>query len=119
MKFSEFDPATSAPALTDNLVGLTVPVTANSNRRWTFQQLVGAMPGAIFYVSPSGNDTNDGLSTSSPWKTITKVNASSFNQVTILYFRAGKHSAAHLFVRRQARRQSQLLLVHTVAAEQQ
>jgi len=90
MKFSEFDPATSAPALTDNLVGLTVPVTANSNRRWTFQQLVGAMPGAIFYVSPSGNDTNDGLSTSSPWKTITKVNASSFNPGDNIVFQGGQ-----------------------------
>jgi hypothetical protein len=32
---------------------------------------------AIYYVSPNGNDNNNGTSVSSPWKTITKVNASS------------------------------------------
>ena len=31
-----------------------------------------------YYISSSGNDSNNGLSSSAPWKTIAKVNASSF-----------------------------------------
>ncbi|MCU7547776.1 T9SS type A sorting domain-containing protein [Chitinophagaceae bacterium LB-8] len=42
-----------------------------------------------FYISPSGNDANTGTSTSSPWKTISKVNSKNFNRDTIL-FQGGK-----------------------------
>jgi Pectate lyase superfamily protein len=38
MKFSEFVPATSPPALTDELVGFIVPAAPGSNRRWTLAQ---------------------------------------------------------------------------------
>jgi polygalacturonase len=42
MKFSEFDPATSAPALADNLVGFILPLAPDSNQRWTFAQAARA-----------------------------------------------------------------------------
>jgi hypothetical protein len=41
--------------------------------------------GIKYYVSPSGNDAYSGTSTSSPWKTITKVNSRNFNGDTILF----------------------------------
>jgi hypothetical protein len=36
-------------------------------------------PTRTYYVSNSGNDKNDGLSPSTPWKTIAKVNAMQYN----------------------------------------
>lgn len=50
---------------------------------------------AIYYVSPTGNDTNNGTSTSTPWKTAGKV--SSFQFVpgdTILFQRGGVWSGS-------------------------
>ena len=32
----------------------------------------------VYYVSPAGNDNNDGTSTATPWQTLTKVNAQIF-----------------------------------------
>jgi len=42
-----------------------------------------------YYVSNSGNDNNNGLSTSNPWQTISKVNSMSFSPGDTIYFRAG------------------------------
>lgn len=36
-------------------------------------------PAATYYVSPSGNDANSGTSTSSAWRTIARVNQSTFS----------------------------------------
>ncbi len=38
----------------------------------------GAGTGTTYYVSPTGNDANDGKSTSTPWKTLTKINNTTF-----------------------------------------
>ena len=44
-----------------------------------------------YYVSASGNDNNSGTSTSSPWKTLTKVNSafSSFKAGDNIYLNRG------------------------------
>lgn len=43
-----------------------------------------------YYVSANGNDANDGLSTSTPWKTIARVNQqTSFYPGDIIHFEAG------------------------------
>lgn len=44
----------------------------------------------IYYVSPTGNNSNNGLSSAKPWKTITKVNASSFNPGDHILFQGGQ-----------------------------
>lgn len=41
--------------------------------------------GITYYISTTGNDVNTGTSTSTPWKTITKVNSRSFKGDTILF----------------------------------
>ena len=42
-----------------------------------------------YYISAAGNDTNDGLTTSTPWKTINKVNSFSFASSDYILFRRG------------------------------
>jgi uncharacterized repeat protein (TIGR02059 family) len=42
-----------------------------------------------YYISSSGKDTNNGLSSSAPWKTIAKVNASSFSPGDTIFFNKG------------------------------
>jgi hypothetical protein len=45
--------------------------------------------GATYYVSSTGNDNNSGLTTSLPWKTIAKVNASTFKEGDEILFKKG------------------------------
>ncbi|MFI7067321.1 right-handed parallel beta-helix repeat-containing protein [Kribbella sp. NPDC050124] len=58
--------------------------------------LVGALTGpaqaatGTYYVSPSGSDTNSGLSPSQAWKTIGKVNGFTFPQGSLIYFEGGQ-----------------------------
>lgn len=61
-----------------------------------FSMLVILMPAQTvqaadtYYVSPNGDDSNNGLSPASPWKTVAKVNATSFQPGdTILFQRGG------------------------------
>jgi hypothetical protein len=42
-----------------------------------------------YYISSSGNDSNNGLSSSKPWKTIAKVNASYFLPGDTIFFNKG------------------------------
>jgi len=42
-----------------------------------------------YYVSNSGNDANNGTSSSTPWKTIDKVNSSSFSAGDNIFFKRG------------------------------
>jgi uncharacterized repeat protein (TIGR02059 family) len=42
-----------------------------------------------YYISSSGNDKNNGLFSSKPWKTIAKVNASSFSPGDTIFFNKG------------------------------
>lgn len=45
---------------------------------------------ATYYVSSSGNDSNNGLSPSSPWKTPSKVSAQVLTPGTKVYFKGGE-----------------------------
>jgi hypothetical protein len=45
--------------------------------------------GTTYYVAASGSDSNNGLSPSTPWQTITKVNASSFTKGDSILFNGG------------------------------
>jgi hypothetical protein len=45
---------------------------------------------STYYVSNSGNDSNNGLSTSRPWKTIAKVDASTFKAGDFILFQGGQ-----------------------------
>ncbi len=45
---------------------------------------------ATYYVSTSGNDSNSGTSESSPWKTISKVNSSTFQPGDNILFKRGE-----------------------------
>lgn len=51
---------------------------------------------ASYYVSPLGNDSNSGTSTSRPWKTITKVNSRSYAAGDRIYFQGGQTFSGNL-----------------------
>lgn len=42
-----------------------------------------------FYVDPNGNDSNNGTSQSTPWKTISKVNSADIKAGDAIYFKGG------------------------------
>ncbi len=48
-----------------------------------------ALLAATFYVSPAGNDTNSGTSVATAWKTINKVNGTTFAPGSIILFQGG------------------------------
>jgi hypothetical protein len=50
----------------------------------------GAGTGTTYYVSPSGDDTHDGKSPATAWKTVDKVNASSFGGGDSVLFEGGQ-----------------------------
>jgi hypothetical protein len=53
-------------------------------------QASATTPGAtMFYVSPSGNDSNNGTSASTPWQTINKVNSFPFPEGAVVAFKGG------------------------------
>src|SRR3954464_1913590 len=42
---------------------------------------------SVYYVSASGDDTNDGLTAASPWKTLVKVSTHNFQRGDKIFFR--------------------------------
>ena len=65
----------------------TPPSASNLNRAVTLQPLAA---GTNYYVDSSGgNDANNGTSTSTAWKTLTKVNGFTFQPGEKLLFKAG------------------------------
>ena len=54
-----------------------------------FITLTTTLQAKNYYISAAGNDTNDGLTTSTPWKTINKVNSFSFASSDYILFRRG------------------------------
>ncbi|MGM9478893.1 right-handed parallel beta-helix repeat-containing protein [Pedobacter sp. GSP4] len=52
-------------------------------------QLLTTTTGTNYYVDPNGDDNNNGTSTSSPWKTLAKVNGQTFAEGDHLYFKSG------------------------------
>jgi hypothetical protein len=51
--------------------------------------LPGAAGAAAYYVSPQGNDANDGLSPSTPWRTLTKVSSRTYGPGDRIHLRRG------------------------------
>ena len=59
-----------------------------------FLLLTAAAQAATYYISPTGNDANNGTSSSTPWRTIDRVNQISFSLVAgdrILFQRGGTY----------------------------
>ena len=52
--------------------------------------------GTTYYVSPIGNDANPGTSTTQPWKTIAKVNATAFKPGDKILFQGGRQFSGAL-----------------------
>jgi hypothetical protein len=55
-----------------------------------FFGLAGFLHAATYYVSPTGNDSNNGTSTSTPWKTISKVNSVTLSAGDRVLFQGGQ-----------------------------
>ena len=53
----------------------------------------------IYYVSPSGNDSSNGLSSASAWKTIAKVNATELTPGDLVLFQGGQTFNGRLYIR--------------------
>lgn len=51
---------------------------------------VASVPAADYYVSPSGNDTANGTSTSTPWRTVAKVTGRNFAAGDRIFFQGGQ-----------------------------
>ena len=60
------------------------------------QPLPRAVTGNTYYVNTSGNDQNNGTSPSTPWKTIGKVNASTFSPGDQVLFAGGQTFTGNL-----------------------
>lgn len=64
-------------------------LSGNDVKFYRGNTFLGTNTGNIYYVSNTGSDSNDGLSTSSPWQTINKVNNASFRGGDIIKFKSG------------------------------
>ena len=64
---------------------------ASANSAW-------AQSSADYYVSPSGNDANDGMSQLNPWKTIAPVNGLDLNPGDRVFFEGGETFVGNLFL---------------------
>jgi len=53
----------------------------------------------IYFVSPSGNDSSNGLSSASAWKTIAKVNATELSPGDLVLFQGGQTFNGRLYIR--------------------
>jgi hypothetical protein len=58
--------------------------------------LIGASPlrATVYYASPTGSDSNNGTSTSTPWKTLAKVSGHAFVPGDQMLFQSGQTFAA-------------------------
>jgi len=52
--------------------------------------IISTAHATTYYVSTSGSDTNNGLSTGAPWKTINKINSMSFQPGDSILFKRGE-----------------------------
>jgi hypothetical protein len=46
---------------------------------YTFSNYPVDYSGTVYFVSSSGNDSNDGLTSSTPWQTLDKINSMSYS----------------------------------------
>lgn len=61
-----------------------------------FSVATSGVMAATYYVSPSGNDSSAGTSTTTPWRTIAKVNSVAFAAGDVILFRGGATYAGTL-----------------------
>lgn len=52
-------------------------------------RLLSGGTGNVYYVDPAGSDSNDGLSTTTAWKTLTKVDSTTFSPSDQVLFKCG------------------------------
>ncbi|HET6557767.1 MAG TPA: right-handed parallel beta-helix repeat-containing protein [Prolixibacteraceae bacterium] len=57
---------------------------------WMLVFLPASVIATDYYISPTGNDLNDGLTTMTPWASISKVNSTTFAAGDRILFQAGK-----------------------------
>ncbi len=77
-----------------NATGKTIAALAVTEARDTAHFVItNALPGLPYYVSPTGSDSNDGLSPATAWQTIGHVNAHTFSKGDSILFQGG-HSFA-------------------------
>jgi len=70
--------------------GLSTAKTNLKNEIAGLEDTVGAdAKGTVYYVSENGSDSNNGLSESTPWKTLKKVNETTFNPGDVVLFERG------------------------------
>ncbi len=69
-----------------------ITVTANESLQINAIQVRDVTPtgtGTTYYVDPAGNDSNNGTSSSTPWKSIAKVNGTTFQPGDKILFKRG------------------------------
>jgi hypothetical protein len=52
----------------------------------------------MYFISPLGDDNNNGISASTPWKTLSKVNATAFSPGDVILFEGGQTFAGSLYI---------------------
>jgi hypothetical protein len=80
-----------APTSIPSAQTITVSATSvtDSSKSASASIVLAPPTGVSYYVSNSGDDSSDGTSAASPWKTIAHVNAQSFNPGDSIFFQAG------------------------------
>ncbi|MFA9377609.1 MAG: right-handed parallel beta-helix repeat-containing protein [Lachnotalea sp.] len=74
------------------IIASIVAISLGSNTGLTVSasEVIATARGMNYYVdSENGNDANDGISQQSPWKSLEKVNATTFLAGNTIYFKAG------------------------------
>ncbi|MFH1440919.1 MAG: LamG-like jellyroll fold domain-containing protein [Candidatus Omnitrophota bacterium] len=66
-----------------------IRVIRNALSKEEIEEIINSKDGIDYYVSNSGEDNNDGMSISDPWKTIAKVNEFSFSPGDTIHFERG------------------------------
>lgn len=89
----------TAPAHADGAVTVTVstPVGTSNGYTFTYVNATGGgdttvMPtilGTTYYISPTGSDSNNGTSTSTPWQTLAKALTVQWRAIDAVFFQRG------------------------------
>ncbi|MES2277196.1 MAG: DNRLRE domain-containing protein [Bacteroidota bacterium] len=75
----------------DVIKSTTTDLTASNGK-----SLKTLTTGNVYYVDPAGNDASDGLSTGTAWKTLAKVDSTTFSPGDQLLFKCGSSWAGRL-----------------------
>jgi hypothetical protein len=63
-------------------------IIADASKAQVVTTAPGTAVGTIYYVDPNGSDSNNGTSTTTPWQTVAKVNATTFSPGDVILFKA-------------------------------